>query len=135
MASVCPYGRFTHAVVGSIPQSPNVGGVEVEVAKLQRQYGVLVGTLRQKVGLQVLEIPTDTHTNANLPESWRIEDMAIIQGDTALLTQPLNQERRQEVTNTHTHTHKALTNTLLSACFLTVIILIYWHLSNEGSIH
>ncbi|KAF4081689.1 hypothetical protein AMELA_G00164160 [Ameiurus melas] len=96
MASVCPYGRFTHAVVRGIPQSPSVGGVEVEVAKLQRQYGVLVGTLRQKVGLQVLEIPADTHTNTHLPESWRIEDMAIVQGDTALLTQPLNQERRQE---------------------------------------
>ncbi|KAF5899891.1 N(G),N(G)-dimethylarginine dimethylaminohydrolase 2-like, partial [Clarias magur] len=96
MANMCPYGRFTHAVVRGIPQSPNVGGVEVEVAKLQRQYGVLLGTLRQKVGLQVLEIPSDTHTNTNLPESWRIEDMAIIQGDTALLTQPLNQERRQE---------------------------------------
>ncbi|XP_047675161.1 N(G),N(G)-dimethylarginine dimethylaminohydrolase 2 isoform X1 [Tachysurus fulvidraco] len=97
MANMCPYGRFTHAVVRGIPQSPSVGGVEVEVAKLQRQYGVLVGTLRQKVGLQVLEIPADTHTNTNLPESWRIEDMAIIQGDTALLTQPLSQERRQEV--------------------------------------
>ncbi|MCI4381460.1 hypothetical protein PGIGA_G00251980 [Pangasianodon gigas] len=96
MASVCPYGRFTHAVVRGIPQSPSVGGVEVEVAKLQRQYGVFVGTLRQKVGLQVLEIPADTHTNTHLPESWRIEDMAIIQGDMALLTQPLNQERRQE---------------------------------------
>ncbi|GAA6089538.1 N(G),N(G)-dimethylarginine dimethylaminohydrolase 2 isoform X1 [Tachysurus ichikawai] len=97
MANMCPYGRFTHAVVRGIPQSPSVGGVEVEVAKLQRQYGVLVGSLRQKVGLQVLEIPADTHTNTNLPESWRIEDMAIIQGDTALLTQPLSQERRQEV--------------------------------------
>ncbi|KAG7324629.1 hypothetical protein KOW79_012645 [Hemibagrus wyckioides] len=96
MANVCPYGRFTHAVVRGIPQSPGVGGVEVEVAKLQRQYGVLLGILRQKLGLQVLEIPSDTHTNTNLPESWRIEDMAIIQGDTALLTQPLNQERRQE---------------------------------------
>ncbi|KAI5100885.1 N(G),N(G)-dimethylarginine dimethylaminohydrolase 2 isoform X1, partial [Silurus meridionalis] len=97
MANVCPYGRFTHAVVRGIPQSPSVGEVEVEVAKLQRQYGVLVGTLRQKVGLQVLEIPADTHTNTHLPESWRIEDMAIIQGNTALLTHPLNQERCQEV--------------------------------------
>ncbi|TSR63314.1 N(G),N(G)-dimethylarginine dimethylaminohydrolase 1 [Bagarius yarrelli] len=97
MANVCPYGQFTHAVVRGIPQSPSVSGVEVEVAKLQRQYGVLVGTLRQKVGLQVLEIPADTHTNTQLPESWRIEDMAIIQGDTALLTQPLNQERHQEL--------------------------------------
>lgn len=89
-------------MVCGIPQSPGVGGVEVEVAKLQRQYGVLVGTLRQKVGLQVLEISADTHSNAHLPESWRVEDMAIIQGDMALLTQPLNPERRQEVSNTHT---------------------------------
>lgn len=93
MANVCGYGRFTHAVVRTVPaDAPGMDG-EVDVAKLQRQYGVLVGTLRQKVGLQVVEIPPDTH----LPDSWRIEDAAVVQGDTALITHPLNERRHPEV--------------------------------------
>ncbi|XP_062855891.1 N(G),N(G)-dimethylarginine dimethylaminohydrolase 2 [Trichomycterus rosablanca] len=92
MANVCGYGRFTHAVVRTVPADAPGMDAEVDVAKLQRQYGVLVGTLRQKVGLQVVEIPPDTH----LPDSWRIEDTAIVQGDTGLITHPLNQRRHPE---------------------------------------
>ncbi|KAL7868442.1 hypothetical protein SRHO_G00098260 [Serrasalmus rhombeus] len=97
MANVCPYGCFTHAVVRGIPESFGQradGGesVEVDVAKAQRQFGVLTGALRQKVGLQLIEIPADPE----LPESWRIEDIAVIQGDMALITRPFKQQRRAE---------------------------------------
>ncbi|XP_064840037.1 putative hydrolase DDAH2 [Oncorhynchus masou masou] len=95
MASVLPYGCFTHAVVRGIPET--FGKVDNEetttdLAKAQRQFGVLTGALRQKVGLQLIEIPADPE----LPESWRIEDVAVIQGDTALITRPFKQQRRRE---------------------------------------
>lgn len=97
MANIHPYGCFTHAVVRAIPESfqklsEGGEGVETDLAKAQRQMGVLTGTLRQKVGLQLIEIPADPE----LPESWRIEDMAVIQGDTALITRPFRQQRRSE---------------------------------------
>ncbi|XP_029591607.1 N(G),N(G)-dimethylarginine dimethylaminohydrolase 2 [Salmo trutta] len=103
MASVLPYGRFTHAVVRGIPEtfgkvddekSDKVenGETTMDLAKAQRQFGVLTGALRQKVGLQLIEIPADPE----LPESWRIEDVAVIQGDTALITRPFKQQRRSE---------------------------------------
>lgn len=99
---MCPYGRFTHAVVRGIPETfgKAVGGdrengdISVDLAKAQRQFGCLTGALRQKVGLQLIEIPPDPE----LPESWRIEDVAVIQGDTALITRPFKQQRRSEVT-------------------------------------
>lgn len=97
MANVCPYGRFTHAVVRGIPETfgqswKGVDGEGVDLAKAQRQFGVLTGALRQKVGLQLIEIPPDPA----LPDSWRLEDVAVIQGDTALITRPYCQQRRAE---------------------------------------
>ncbi|XP_041738851.1 N(G),N(G)-dimethylarginine dimethylaminohydrolase 2-like [Coregonus clupeaformis] len=103
MASVLPYGRFTHAVVRVIPETfgkvdnektdkVENGETTTDLAKAQRQFGVLTGALRQKVGLQLIEIPADPE----LPESWRIEDVAVIQGDTALITRPFKQQRRSE---------------------------------------
>ncbi|XP_054874045.1 N(G),N(G)-dimethylarginine dimethylaminohydrolase 2 [Amphiprion ocellaris] len=101
MANVCPYGYFTHAVVRGVPETfgkPAADGREngeasVDLAKAQRQFGCLTGALRQKVGLQLIEIPPDPE----LPESWRIEDVAVIQGDMALITRPFKQQRRSEV--------------------------------------
>lgn len=99
---MCPYGRFTHAVVRGIPETfgktavgdgHENGEVSVDLAKAQRQFGCLTGALRQKVGLQLIEIPPDPE----LPESWRIEDVVVIQGDTALITRPFKQQRRSEV--------------------------------------
>ncbi|KAL4629622.1 N(G),N(G)-dimethylarginine dimethylaminohydrolase 2 [Arapaima gigas] len=100
MAGVRPYGRFTHAVVRGIPESFGKASAEgdaaaeaqTDLAKAQRQFGVLTGALRQKVGLQLIEIPPDPE----LPESWRIEDVAVIQGETALITRPWKQQRRSE---------------------------------------
>lgn len=98
MANVCPYGLFTHAVVRGIPETFGTSAdnkeISVDLAKAQRQFGCLTGALRQKVGLQLIEIPPDPE----LPASWRIEDVAIIQGDTALITRPFRQQRRSEVT-------------------------------------
>ncbi|XP_029103887.1 N(G),N(G)-dimethylarginine dimethylaminohydrolase 2 [Scleropages formosus] len=100
MAGVRPYGRFTHAVVRGVPGSfgktaaegDAAGDAQTDLAKAQRQFGVLTGALRQKVGLQLIEIPPDPE----LPESWRIEDVAVIQGETALVTRPWKQQRRSE---------------------------------------
>ncbi|XP_026144127.1 N(G),N(G)-dimethylarginine dimethylaminohydrolase 2 [Carassius auratus] len=97
MANIYPYGCFTHAVVRGIPESfgklaEGGEGLQTDLAKAQRQMGVLTGALRQKVGLQLIEIPAVSE----LPESWRIEDVAVIQGDTALITRPLKQQRRAE---------------------------------------
>uniref|UniRef100_A0A673LHP5 N(G),N(G)-dimethylarginine dimethylaminohydrolase 2-like n=1 Tax=Sinocyclocheilus rhinocerous TaxID=307959 RepID=A0A673LHP5_9TELE len=97
MANIYPYGCFTHAVVRGIPESfgklvEGGEGFQTDLAKAQRQMGVLTGTLRQKLGLQLIEIPAVSE----LPESWRIEDVAVIQGDTALITRPLKQQRRDE---------------------------------------
>ncbi|XP_029022609.1 N(G),N(G)-dimethylarginine dimethylaminohydrolase 2 [Betta splendens] len=100
MANMCPYGFFTHAVVRGIPETfgktaaggPEDGEVPVDLAKAQRQFGCLTGALRQKVGLQLIEIPPEPA----LPESWRMEDVAVVQGDTALITRPFKQQRRAE---------------------------------------
>ncbi|XP_059899974.1 N(G),N(G)-dimethylarginine dimethylaminohydrolase 2 [Gadus macrocephalus] len=105
MANVCTYGRFTHAIVRGVPTSFGRGGEDraeegaepaaaatVDLAKAQRQFGVLTGALRQKVGLQLIEIPPDPE----LPDSWRVEDVAVIQGDTALITRPFRLQRRAE---------------------------------------
>lgn len=102
MANIYPYGCFTHAVVRCIPESfgklaEGGEGFQTDLAKAQRQMGVLTGALRQKVGLQLIEIPADSE----LPESWRIEDIAVIQGDTALITRPFKQQRRLEVRGRH----------------------------------
>ncbi|XP_077405097.1 N(G),N(G)-dimethylarginine dimethylaminohydrolase 2 [Vanacampus margaritifer] len=101
MANMCPYGQFTHAVVRGIPETFGkvVGDngenkeVSVDLAKAQRQFGCLTGALRQKVGLQLIEIPPDPE----LPMSWKVEDVAVIQGGTALITRPFRQQRRSEV--------------------------------------
>lgn len=101
MANICPYGSFTHAVVRGIPETfgkaevvdgHENGDISVDLAKAQRQFGCLTGALRQKVGLQLIEIPPDPE----LPESWRIEDVAVIQGHTALITRPYKHQRRSE---------------------------------------
>ncbi|XP_061838792.1 N(G),N(G)-dimethylarginine dimethylaminohydrolase 2 [Nerophis lumbriciformis] len=100
MANMCPYGLYTHAVVRGIPETFGkvVGDndenkeVSVDLAKAQRQFGCLTGALRQKVGLQLIEIPADPE----LPLSWKIEDVAVIQGHTALITRPFREQRRSE---------------------------------------
>uniref|UniRef100_A0A674JYB2 DDAH family member 2, ADMA-independent n=1 Tax=Terrapene triunguis TaxID=2587831 RepID=A0A674JYB2_9SAUR len=102
MASPSFFGRYTHAIVRSVPDSlgaqpagDGAGPAEpVDLAKAHRQYGVYTGILRQKLGLQVIELVADE----GLPRSVLVEDAAVIQGDTALVTRPWEPARRGEVT-------------------------------------
>ncbi|KAJ1134339.1 hypothetical protein NDU88_000791 [Pleurodeles waltl] len=113
MACLSSFGKYTHAVVRAIPESlgqETVSGAEpgsppssptrrrerqepVDLAKAHRQYGVYTGILRQKLGLQVIEIAADEE----LPEAVLVEDLAVVQGDTALITRPWVPSRRKEV--------------------------------------
>ncbi|GAB5571336.1 N(G) [Prionailurus iriomotensis] len=59
----------------------------------QREHGVLGGKLRQRLGLQLLELPPEE----SLPLGPLLGDTAVIQGDTALITRPWSPARRPEV--------------------------------------
>lgn len=103
MACTSTLGKYTHAIVRAIPSSFG-GGPEatvdgqkegpdvIDLAKAHRQYGVCTGILRQKLGLQLIEIPADE----SLPDSVFVEDIVVIQGDTALVTRPWAPDRRKE---------------------------------------
>ncbi|XP_026516746.1 N(G),N(G)-dimethylarginine dimethylaminohydrolase 2 [Terrapene carolina triunguis] len=103
MASPSFFGRYTHAIVRSVPDSlgaqpagDGAGPAEpVDLAKAHRQYGVYTGILRQKLGLQVIELVADE----GLPRSVLVEDAAVIQGDTALVTRPWEPARRGEISS------------------------------------
>ncbi|XP_064791980.1 N(G),N(G)-dimethylarginine dimethylaminohydrolase 1-like isoform X1 [Oncorhynchus masou masou] len=91
------FGNFTHAVVRAIPSSlakealrMNVSDVDLE--KAQREHEVYVGVLKQKLGLEVIELPADE----SLPDCVFVEDAAVVCGDTALITRPGAESRRKE---------------------------------------
>ncbi|XP_029489086.1 N(G),N(G)-dimethylarginine dimethylaminohydrolase 1 [Oncorhynchus nerka] len=91
------FGNFTHAVVRAIPSSlakealrMNVSDVDLE--KAQREHEVYVGVLKQKLGLDVIELPADE----SLPDCVFVEDAAVVCGDTALITRPGAESRRKE---------------------------------------
>ena len=65
----------------------------LDLAKAQREHGVLGGKLRQRLGLQLLELPPEE----SLPLGPLLGDTAVIQGDTALITRPWSPARRPEV--------------------------------------
>ncbi|XP_071010738.1 N(G),N(G)-dimethylarginine dimethylaminohydrolase 1-like [Oncorhynchus clarkii lewisi] len=92
------FGNFTHAVVRAIPSSlakealrMNVSDVDLE--KAQREHEVYVGVLKQKLGLEVIELPADE----SLPDCVFVEDAAVVCGDTALITRPGAESRRKEL--------------------------------------
>ncbi|XP_038858741.1 N(G),N(G)-dimethylarginine dimethylaminohydrolase 1 isoform X3 [Salvelinus namaycush] len=91
------FGNFTHAVVRAIPSSlakealrMNVSDVDLE--KARREHEVYVGVLKQKLGLEVIELPADE----SLPDCVFVEDAAVVCGDTALITRPGAESRRKE---------------------------------------
>ncbi|XP_067865588.1 N(G),N(G)-dimethylarginine dimethylaminohydrolase 1-like [Heterodontus francisci] len=99
------FGKYTHAIVRRIPatvgqkeqerEKEEEEGSPLDVAKLQRQLGVYAGILRQKLGLQVIELPVAEEPG--LPHSVCVEDIVVVHGDTALLTRPWDPSRRKEV--------------------------------------
>ncbi|XP_067845921.1 N(G),N(G)-dimethylarginine dimethylaminohydrolase 1 [Heptranchias perlo] len=115
--SLSNFGRCTHAIVRDIPDSLGkealrTGGgggcckeqqqqeevVEVvvspvDMARARREHDLYVAVLRQKLGLQVVELPADE----SLPDCVFVEDTAVVCGDTALLTHPGAPSRRREV--------------------------------------
>lgn len=105
MATISSFGKYTHAIVRCIPSSFGTADATadgsdletepVDLAKAHRQYGVYTGILRQKLGLQVIELAADE----SLPSSTLVADVAVVQGDTALLTRPWAPSRRDEISS------------------------------------
>ncbi|XP_068106490.1 N(G),N(G)-dimethylarginine dimethylaminohydrolase 1-like [Hyperolius riggenbachi] len=91
-------GRYTHAVVRGVPCSlaQEVDG-KIDLARAQRESGVFCGILRQKLGLQVMELPP----NEDLPRGQLIGDMAVVIADTARITRPWCPARRKETEGLH----------------------------------
>lgn len=93
-------GRCSHALIRGVPESlasrEGAGAClpALDLAKAQREHGVLGGKLRQRLGLQLLELPPEE----SLPLGPLLGDTAVIQGDTALITRPWSPARRPEVT-------------------------------------
>ncbi|KAM8953884.1 putative hydrolase DDAH2 isoform 1-T2 [Pelodytes ibericus] len=86
-------GRYTHAVVRGVPSSlAQEGDGKVDLARAQRESGVYCGILRQKLGLQVVELPP----NEELPRGQLTGDLAVVIADTALITRPWIPARRKE---------------------------------------
>lgn len=92
-------GRCSHALIRGVPESlasgegAGAGIPALDLAKAQREHGVLGGKLRQRLGLQLLELPPEE----SLPLGPLLGDTAVIQGDTALITRPWSPARRPEV--------------------------------------
>lgn len=92
-------GRCSHALIRGVPESlasgegAGAGLPALDLAKAQREHGVLGGKLRQRLGLQLLELPPEE----SLPLGPLLGDTAVIQGDTALITRPWSPARRPEV--------------------------------------
>uniref|UniRef100_A0A8C3EZW4 Dimethylarginine dimethylaminohydrolase 1 n=1 Tax=Chrysemys picta bellii TaxID=8478 RepID=A0A8C3EZW4_CHRPI len=65
----------------------------VDFARAEREYQLYVGVLKNKLGLQVLELPADE----SLPDCIFVEDVAVVCEETALITRPGAPSRRKEV--------------------------------------
>uniref|UniRef100_A0A674J401 Uncharacterized protein n=1 Tax=Terrapene triunguis TaxID=2587831 RepID=A0A674J401_9SAUR len=92
-------GRCSHAVVRALPESLSQHalriekGKEVDFARAEREHQLYVGVLKNKLGLQVLELPADE----SLPDCVFVEDVAVVCEETALITRPGAPSRRKEV--------------------------------------
>ncbi|XP_056133930.1 N(G),N(G)-dimethylarginine dimethylaminohydrolase 1 isoform X1 [Lampris incognitus] len=91
------FGHFTHAVVRGVPASLakealRTNQLEVDPEKAQREHDAYVEVLRSKLGLEVVELPADE----TLPDCVFVEDAAVVCGDTALITRPGAESRRNE---------------------------------------
>uniref|UniRef100_A0A8C5RVN6 Dimethylargininase n=1 Tax=Laticauda laticaudata TaxID=8630 RepID=A0A8C5RVN6_LATLA len=93
------FGRCSHAVVRALPESlcqqalRREKAKEVDLARAEREHQLYVGVLKNKLGLQVLELPGDE----SLPDCVFVEDVVVVCEETALLTRPGAPSRRKEV--------------------------------------
>lgn len=93
------FGRCSHAVVRALPESlcqqalRREKAKEVDFARAEREHQLYVGVLKNKLGLQVLELPGDE----SLPDCVFVEDVVVVCEETALLTRPGAPSRRKEV--------------------------------------
>lgn len=92
------FGHYTHAVVRGIPASLAQGALrmaeaEVDLDGARRDHHAYVDILKNKLGLEVVELPADE----SFPDCVFVEDAAVVCGDTALITRPGAESRRGEV--------------------------------------
>ncbi|XP_069497796.1 N(G),N(G)-dimethylarginine dimethylaminohydrolase 1 [Ambystoma mexicanum] len=93
------FGECTHAIVRSIPESLCKGalrmeeGDDVDFAAAKREHELYVGVLKNTLGLQVISLPGEE----SLPDCPFVEDVAVVCGETALITRPGAGSRRKEV--------------------------------------
>lgn len=92
------FGHYTHAVVRGIPASLakealRSSQAEVDLAEARREHAAYVEVLGTRLGLEVVELPADE----SLPDCVFVEDVAVVCGDTALVTRPGAESRRREV--------------------------------------
>ncbi|XP_053325453.1 N(G),N(G)-dimethylarginine dimethylaminohydrolase 1 isoform X2 [Spea bombifrons] len=96
---VSDFGQCTHVVVRSIPDSFSQQALRmndcgtVNLAGARRELELYVRVLRDKLGLQVVELPSDD----SMPDAVFVEDVAVILDETALITRPGAPSRRREV--------------------------------------
>ncbi|XP_037530470.1 N(G),N(G)-dimethylarginine dimethylaminohydrolase 1 [Nematolebias whitei] len=91
------FGQYTHAVVRGIPASLaqealRSSEAEVDLDAARREHDAYVEVLRTRLGLEVVELPADD----TLPDCVFVEDVAVVCGDTALITRPGAESRRRE---------------------------------------
>ncbi|XP_053710241.1 N(G),N(G)-dimethylarginine dimethylaminohydrolase 1 isoform X1 [Synchiropus splendidus] len=91
------FGHYTHAVVRGIPASLakealRSSQADVDLEQARREHEVYVDVLRERLGLEVVELPADE----SMPDCVFVEDAAVVCGDTALISRPGAECRRGE---------------------------------------
>lgn len=92
-------GICTHAIVRSIPDSFSQQALrmketgEVDTARARRELELYTRVLKDKLGLQVVELEADN----TMPDAPFVEDVAVVLNETALLTRPGAPSRMKEV--------------------------------------
>ncbi|XP_056388481.1 N(G),N(G)-dimethylarginine dimethylaminohydrolase 1 isoform X1 [Hyla sarda] len=92
-------GICTHAIVRSIPDSFSLQALRmkesggVDIARARRELELYTRVLKDKLGLQVIELDADN----TIPDAPFVEDIAVVLDETALVTRPGAPSRRKEV--------------------------------------
>jgi len=92
--------KFTHAIVSRVPEiyskETTIDGKSIDIALARKQHADLVKSLRDKTGLDVLELPPD-ESNAL---SVFTQDLAVVVDGIALMCRPLNYASRKPEVDT-----------------------------------